>query len=96
MFLARFFIPIFALAQTMPNMHTREPPMSLACAPKMCLTRIRTVDLIHYPPNGARFARYYQPYSSATALRVTAILTQTERKPQDKSVRRVEKRRRPG
>lgn len=43
---ARFFIPIFAFARTMPIMRTSVPPMSLACAPKTCSTRARTEDLV--------------------------------------------------
>ena len=40
----------------------------------------------------ARYPRRHPPITNATAMRVTAIQTQTERKPQDRSVRRVEKR----
>ena len=43
---ARFFMPILALALTRPMVRTAVPPMSLACAPKMCSTRTRTVDLV--------------------------------------------------
>ncbi len=44
--------------------------------------------------DGARHPRRHPSITSATAMRVTAIPTQTERKPQDRSVRRAEKRRR--
>jgi len=45
-------------------------------------------------PDGARHPRSHPPIASATAMRVTAIQTQTERKPQDRSVRHAEERRR--
>ncbi|TQE92836.1 MAG: CBS domain-containing protein [Spiribacter salinus] len=34
----------------MPIVRTRVPPMSLACAPKTCSTRTRTVDLVRLLP----------------------------------------------
>ena len=47
---ARFFIPILAFARTMPIVRTSVPPMSLACAPKMCSTRARTEDFVRLLP----------------------------------------------
>ena len=43
-------------------------------------------------PDGARHPRRHPTIASATAMRMTAIRTQTERKPQDRSVRRAAKR----
>jgi len=45
-------------------------------------------------PDGARSPRRDPPIASATAMRMTAILAQTERKQQDRSVRCAEKHRR--
>ena len=44
-------------------------------------------------PDGARHPRRHTPSSGATVMRMNGIRIQTERKPQDRSVRRAEKRR---
>ena len=44
-------------------------------------------------PDGARHPCRHSPIASATAMRMTAIRTRTERKRQDRSVRHAEKRR---
>ena len=47
---AGLFIPILALARPMPILRTKVPPMSLACAPKLCPTRNRTGMWSAWPP----------------------------------------------
>ncbi len=51
---ARLFMPIPALARAGPMVRTMAPSLSLACAPKTCLTRTRTrtVDLARLLPPG--------------------------------------------
>lgn len=54
--------------------------------------RPRLAEVAVTGTDGARYPCRHPPIASATAMRVTVSRTQTERKPQDRSIRRTEER----